>query len=136
MANHGVVAFLGTAAVDVAIASTHGTLGRSEIGPQGIEYGVTKGEAAGLVADERGEDILLLQENRRCGAEGFLPLAEKHPALDHPSTIEASQLVFGGPSQKHNAVGADEEPRLVANFRRCLFFNYAGHQLRDNNGLD
>ena len=63
VADHGVVTFAGTSAVDVAIAPAHGTLGRSEIRAEGVEHGVPEGETSGLVADERTENVALLEKD-------------------------------------------------------------------------
>ena len=53
------------AAVHIAVAPAHRAERRAHVGARGIEQALAEGEAPGLVADERGEDIALAQGEAR-----------------------------------------------------------------------
>ena len=59
MADHGELAVAWLAAMNVAIASAHRSAARTKIGARDIDQRFAKSGAAGLIANERREDVAL-----------------------------------------------------------------------------
>jgi hypothetical protein len=107
VADHGVVAFTRTAAVNIAVAAAHRAELRTKIGAEGVEHGVAKSEAPGLVPDERSKNVALAEMDACGGAEGFLAAAKKDPAFDHSGAIEACEFFLQHSREKHHTVGLE-----------------------------
>ena len=78
--------------MDVSVAAAHGAQLRSEVSAERIKNRVPKGEASTLVANQRSEDVAAAELDAHRDAERFLATAEEYAALDHASTIKASEF--------------------------------------------
>ena len=83
--------------MDIAVAPAHGAFDAAEVGAGGVKDVLAEGHASGLVADQRGEDIVPLpQADGESGAERFLTAPEIDAAGDFPGVVEGRYFVLQG----------------------------------------
>src|SRR4029077_8434941 len=107
MADHCQLAVAWFAAVNVAIASSHRSRARAKIGACDIDQRFAKGRAAGLVTNERREDVASLQEDPASDADCFLAFADVDAPGDPTAAIHAGQFFFECSRQQHPAKGLE-----------------------------
>jgi len=88
--NHRRHSFQRSAAMDVAVATAHRAEGGTQISAGAVEQGFAECAAAGLVADEWGENIGAANQGgaERC-ANGFLAASEINATDDFAGFVEA-----------------------------------------------
>src|SRR5947209_2121223 len=105
MADHGELTFARTTTMNIAIASTHWSLHRTEISAHHIDERLTKGRASRLIPNQRCEKIALLsiQKHPARGADSFLSTAEINAADDHAAAIKTREFLLEHASREHPA---------------------------------
>src|SRR5450755_2040744 len=94
MADHGELIDTRTTAMNVAVASAHWTLARTEISADNIDQRFAKRRAPRLIANERGKNIAFLQKHSASGADRFLPATEINAACDQAAAIKTGELLL------------------------------------------
>src|SRR6476646_2012272 len=107
MADHRQLAVAWFATVNVAIASSHRSRARTKIGACDIDQRFAKGRAAGLVTNERREDVAFLQEDPASDADCFLAFADVDAPCNPTAAIHAGQFFFECSRQQHPAKGLE-----------------------------
>src|SRR5207247_99661 len=90
-------------AMNIPVAPAHRAQARTKISARHIEERFTESRAPGLIANERREDIVLLQEDAASHAHRFLAFAEVNAAGNQAAPVKARELIFKNPRLEHDA---------------------------------
>ena len=104
MTDHRQITFLGPAAVNVAVASTHRAEHGTQIRSHGVNHRLAKRQPSGRVADQRCEHVGLFQRQTDGNAQGFLTAANKNAAMNFAGAVEAGAFVIQHARQQHEAI--------------------------------
>src|SRR5262249_18069866 len=114
--DHRQLARCGISAVNVPVATAHRSLTRAQISARHIEQRLAESGAPRLIANERREDIALLQEKSAGHAHCFLSTANINSAGDQSATIEAGQFLLEDSGLQHPAKGFEVARRWCGLF--------------------
>jgi len=101
MANHGELVVLWPAPMDVAVASAHWTLARTEISACNIQQRFAESGSSCLVSNQRREDVAFLQKQTTRYTDCFLAFANIDAASDQAAPIETNEFFLQCTRQQH-----------------------------------
>ena len=89
--------------MNISVAPAHRAKSRTQISARHIDERLTKRGAPGLIANQRREDIALLQKDSARDAHRFLPSAEVNAAGDQTAPIKAGEFILENARLEHDA---------------------------------
>src|SRR5438477_11794012 len=119
--NHGELIVPWSAAMNVAVASAHWALSRAQISTRDIDKRFAERRPSRLIANQRREDVALLQEQSAGHANRFLPTADVDATRDQTAAIETYELFFERTREQH-PTKRFEKALMRRGFRCCGFF--------------
>src|SRR4029077_8981707 len=129
MTDHRELAVARTAPMNVAVASTHWALPRTEIGARHIDKRLAKCRPPRLIANQRREDVPILQKQSAGNADRFLAAADVDAARDQAAAIKTDEFLFERSRQQHPAKRF-EESLMRRRFLRYRSFAAALRRLK------
>jgi hypothetical protein len=115
--------------MNVAVASAHWALPRTEIGARHIDKRLAKCRPPRLIANQRREDVTILQKQSAGDADRFLAAADVDAARDQAAAIETDEFLFERSRQQHPAKRF-EESLMRRRFLRYRSFAAALRRLK------
>src|SRR5437764_15409956 len=103
MADHRELPRLRGTAMNISVTPAHRAKSRTEISARHIDERLTKRGAPGLIANQRREDIALLQKDSTRDAHRFLPSAKINAASDQAAPVKAGEFILENPRLAHEA---------------------------------
>ena len=103
MADHRELPGLRTTAMNIPVSPAHRSLPRTKISARDVDQRFAERGAAGLVANERGEDVTLLQKHPASRTDRFLATADVNATGNHAPAVKAGQFLLENTRQQHPA---------------------------------
>src|SRR5437870_2716627 len=103
MADHCELPRLRGTTMNISVPPAHRALSRTKISARHIDQRFTESGASRLIANERCEDIPLLQKNSAGYAHCFLASAEVNAAGDQATAVKARQFILENSRLQHDA---------------------------------
>src|SRR5205085_12458557 len=104
------------AAMNISVTAAHWSLARPKISARNIEQRFAKRGATSLIANQRREDVALLQKQSAGNADRFLAFTNVNSAGDLAAAIKADQFFFERAREQHPAKRF-QEPLVHRRFR-------------------